>query len=216
MMKFGIGSWIAYIFFNITFEHHLKHTKNCWQSEIESSLYEPPHDKTNKMSVRPAKTQISLGIFAVCMKKAWVLSYPLSAQRRLWPDWADAQADLSLCWEHTHFVGFVMSRLNYIDDCFFFLSSKFLSVVVGSETRECWSQVNDNKQNRHYTMPDPSRGNSQGTSVSCPFDQQQNMLWPTIEYFIKTCLFCCHDQQQNADTSNNRMPIFVAFCCWSW
>ena len=39
------------------------------------------------------------------MKKAWVLSYPLSAQRRLWSDWADAQADLSLrrvhmplCW----------------------------------------------------------------------------------------------------------------------
>ena len=26
------------------------------------SWYEPPHDKTNKMSVRPAKTQISLGI----------------------------------------------------------------------------------------------------------------------------------------------------------
>ena len=39
--------------------------------------------------VRPAKTQISLGIwpvwsvFAVRMKKAWVLSYPLSAQRKL-------------------------------------------------------------------------------------------------------------------------------------
>ena len=78
---------------------------------------EPRHDKTNKMSVRPAKTQISLGIrpvwsvFAVRMKKAWVLSYPLSAQRRLWSDWADAQADLSLHWAHTHFVGFVMRRL---------------------------------------------------------------------------------------------------------
>ena len=24
--------------------------------------FEPPHDKTNKMTVRPAKTQISLGI----------------------------------------------------------------------------------------------------------------------------------------------------------
>ena len=24
--------------------------------------YEPPHDKTNKMNLRPAKTQISLGI----------------------------------------------------------------------------------------------------------------------------------------------------------
>ena len=35
-------------------------------------------------------------LWSVCMKKAWVLSYPLSAQRRLWSDWADAQADLSL------------------------------------------------------------------------------------------------------------------------
>ena len=35
-------------------------------------------------------------VFAVCMKKPWVLSYPLSAQRKLWSDWADAQADLSL------------------------------------------------------------------------------------------------------------------------
>ena len=50
-------------------------------------------------------------VFAVRMKKAWVLSYSLSAQRRLWSDWADALADLSLCWAHTHFVGFVMSRL---------------------------------------------------------------------------------------------------------
>ena len=39
------------------------------------------------------------------MKKAWVLSYLLSTQRRLWSDWVDAQADLSLllgphsfCW----------------------------------------------------------------------------------------------------------------------
>ena len=52
--------------------------------------------------MRPAKTQISLGIrpvwsvFAVRMKKAWVLSYPLSAQRRLWSDWADAGRSLTL------------------------------------------------------------------------------------------------------------------------
>ena len=44
------------------------------------------------------------------MKKAWVLSYPLSAQRRLWSDCADAQADLSLrdahslCWSLCHVV----------------------------------------------------------------------------------------------------------------
>ena len=39
-------------------------------------------------------------------------SYPLSAQRRLRSDWAGSQADLSLRWAHTHFVGFVMWRLN--------------------------------------------------------------------------------------------------------
>ena len=32
-------------------------------------------------------------------------------QRRLWSDWVDAQADLSLRWAHTHFVGFVTRRL---------------------------------------------------------------------------------------------------------
>ena len=50
-------------------------------------------------------------VLAVSMKKAWVLSYPWRAQQRLWSDWADAQADLSLRWAHSHFVGFVMSRL---------------------------------------------------------------------------------------------------------
>ena len=53
------------------------------------------------MTVRPAKTQTNLGIcpvwsvFAVRMKKAWVLSYPLSAQWRLiilgrCPGWSES------------------------------------------------------------------------------------------------------------------------------
>ena len=32
------------------------------RNSIQASLNEPPHDKTNKMSVCPAKTRISLGI----------------------------------------------------------------------------------------------------------------------------------------------------------
>ena len=52
------------------------------------------------------------------MKKAWVLNYPVSAQRRLirlgrCPGWY-AQADLSLRWAHSHIVGFVMSRLMWL------------------------------------------------------------------------------------------------------
>ena len=83
-------------------------------------LNEPRHDKTNKMSVRPAKTQISLGI-----RPAWSVS-SLSAWRNLgslathwahiedWSDLADAQADLSLRWAHTHFIGFVMLWLKWL------------------------------------------------------------------------------------------------------
>ena len=45
-------------------------------------------------------------VFAVCMKKAWVRSYLLSTQWKLWSDWADAQADLSLHWVHRPFCRF--------------------------------------------------------------------------------------------------------------
>ena len=64
-------------------------------------------------SDQPGHPPSLIRVFAVHMKKAWVLGYTLSAQRRLWSDWADAQADLSLRWVHTHFVGFVMSWLIY-------------------------------------------------------------------------------------------------------
>ena len=64
-------------------------------------------------SDQPGHPPCLIRVFAVRMKKALVLSYPLSAQRRLWSDWADAEADLSLRWGHSHFVGFVMRRLIY-------------------------------------------------------------------------------------------------------
>ena len=52
---------------------------------VDESIYEPRQDNTNKVTVRPTKTQISslIRVFAVRTKKPWVLSYPLSAQRRL-------------------------------------------------------------------------------------------------------------------------------------
>ena len=68
--------------------------------------------KPTKWAVRPAKTQINLGIrpvwsvSAVRLKQNWVLNYPLSAQRWLWSDWADAQADLSFRWAQKSFCWF--------------------------------------------------------------------------------------------------------------
>ena len=68
---------------------------------------------SSEESDQPGRPPSLIRVFAVHMKKAWALSYPLSAQRWLWSHWADAQADLSLRWAHTHFVGFVMSWLKF-------------------------------------------------------------------------------------------------------
>ena len=74
-------------------------------------------DKTNcgcapsEDSDQPGHPPSLIRVFAVHMKKTWVLSYLLSTQQRLWSDW-DAQADLTLRWAHSHFVGFVMRWLN--------------------------------------------------------------------------------------------------------
>ena len=62
-------------------------------------------------SDQPGHPPSLIRVFAVRMKKAQALSYPMSAQQRLWAHWADAQADLSLRWAHSHIVGFVMRRL---------------------------------------------------------------------------------------------------------
>ena len=60
--------------------------------------FQAANDKTDimacaasKESDQPGDPSSLIRVFAVRMKKAWILSYPLSAQRRLWSDWADAQ-----------------------------------------------------------------------------------------------------------------------------
>ena len=68
--------------------------------------------KPTKWHVRPAKTQISLGIrpvwsvFAVHSMGSWGPYASLCGQRRLGSDWADVQADLSLSWAHMPFCVF--------------------------------------------------------------------------------------------------------------
>ena len=60
------------------------------------------------MSVRPAKTQISLGIRTLLVAKD---PSCLRADSEDSDQTGHAQADLSIRWAHNHFVGFVMSRL---------------------------------------------------------------------------------------------------------
>ena len=77
--------------------------------------------------------------FALRMKKTWALSYPFSAQRRLWLDWADAQADLGLpfCWFCHHvFVVFYDSISLYV--CFVVKSKVSSKTVVNKFAVSFW------------------------------------------------------------------------------
>ena len=75
--------------------------KNIYNMQRLNTSNDPAHNKTNKMKYAPSKDSDqpvhppSLIVFAVHMKKPWVLGYPL-----------DAQADLSLCWAHRSFCFF--------------------------------------------------------------------------------------------------------------
>ena len=115
--------------------------------------------KPTKWHVHQAKTQISLGIcpvwsvFAACMKKAWVHSYPLSAQQRLWSD----RAHMQFCWfchealkfiqlyqscdachthsglEHTFSEGYLLSRaFSSGEGNIYFSVTLFLSLSIHS------------------------------------------------------------------------------------
>ena len=62
-------------------------------------------------SDQPGHPPSLIRVFAVRSMDSWGPKISSCGQRRLWSDWVDAQADLCLRWGHTHFVGFVMSRL---------------------------------------------------------------------------------------------------------
>ena len=73
--------------------------------QIESGTRLLSHDM-RKPTMSPTVTRgLRSNQPSLRMKKCWDLSYSLSAQQRLWSDWVDTQADQSLRWEHTHFVG---------------------------------------------------------------------------------------------------------------
>ena len=95
--------------------------------------FEPPHDKTNKMSFAPSEDSDQTGhppsltrVFVFRMKKAWVLSYPLSAQRR-------TMIRLGGC------PGWSESSLGAQPLCLFCHVAAHLSVIDWSVTSLTWS-----------------------------------------------------------------------------
>ena len=74
-------------------------------------IYEPAHDKTNKIACAPSKVRSAWASAqsdqsSLCAH--WIAKDPsfLHAESEDWLDWADAQADLSLGWVHMPFCWF--------------------------------------------------------------------------------------------------------------
>ena len=83
--------------------------------------YEPPHDKTNKMTVRPEKTQIRLGICPVWSESLLCAQWVAKDPSFLHVDSEDSDQTgrmPRLIWVFAgrtcHFVGFVVRRLKWI------------------------------------------------------------------------------------------------------
>ena len=89
-----------------------KKSLSAWPASVEASvrfvsfgiiLFEQPHYRTNKMmslhsedSGQPGHPPSLIRVFAAHMKNPLVLSYPLSAQQRLWSAWASGWTESSL------------------------------------------------------------------------------------------------------------------------
>ena len=75
-----------------------------WQNQQND--YAPSND-----SDQPKHLPSLIRVFTVCSMGSSGTKLSSCGQRRLWSDWADAQADLSLRWAHMPFVGFVICHV---------------------------------------------------------------------------------------------------------
>ena len=96
--KFSYFGGFEYVFISFVF---LLFSLKSWHLHTN----EPPHDKTNKMTYAPSEDSASTQSDQSSLS-AWrntgplTTLYLLSTQRRIWSDWVDALADLSLRWMH--------------------------------------------------------------------------------------------------------------------
>ena len=107
----GCAGWSA----SLLFAYGIKQVFS-WRGSSE-----PPHDKTNKMTVRPAKTQISLGIRPVWSESSlcaqWIGKDPsfLHADSENSDQTGGMPRLIRVFAGRTcHFVGFIVRRLNYV------------------------------------------------------------------------------------------------------
>ena len=101
-------------------EGQTKSVSPCLESHLKK-IIEPQHNKMtcapSEHSDQPGHPTSLISVFAVRMKKHWVLNFPLSAPRRLWSDWAH-NLHMSICW-FCHVAAQLNQLIEYSDRCVF-------------------------------------------------------------------------------------------------
>ena len=93
----------------------------------EMMVFEPAHDKNQQNDVRPAKTQISLGIRPVWSESSLCAQWVAKDEGFFMRTWktltrlSDAHADLSLCWSRRSFRWVCPAQANFSLYMFIFL-----------------------------------------------------------------------------------------------
>ena len=91
---------------------HFAHARRHFFLDSIHLIIEPAYDKTNNMACAPSEDSDQPGhppypIRVCCALNRLLRTQAFSCgQQRLWSDWADAQADLSLRWAHMPFCWF--------------------------------------------------------------------------------------------------------------
>ena len=132
-------------------KHHFKDSRTVREFGKSNNAYEPRYDKTNKMSVRPAKSQISLGIRPVWSESS------LSARRKL--------GSLATHWAHSEDSDQFgrMPRLIWV------FARRTLTLLVLS-CRGSYAQSDNNASAAQQTFfPRPGNGLMRQGVDSCQF-----------------------------------------------
>ena len=122
---------------------------------------------------QPGHSPSLIRVFAVRKKKAWILSYPLSAQRRLCSDWAGAQAGLSLRWAHRSLCWFCHEAALLF---FFFFWKKQELYDVHLNCRDL--KICGNSEDTATSLFLAKINGKHGMMLSTTVTGREDILWP--------------------------------------
>ena len=149
----------------------------CARRDIGSLATYWAHSEESDQTGHPPSL---IRVFAVRTKRHWVLSYPLSAQRIVWSDWTDAQADLSLLSAET--ILLVCHEAAYI-----VITKTRLFKYIENSTSKNWKfsdknsdifQISAQNIDWGYSLEPPRRGGSN--------EYPQSMFWAEIRKIMFT------------------------------